>query len=149
MNESGQQAFEREIPAMLQEAYSYAGGADEVEFIWLYLSMQDQVIVAAPVYRIAGAVVGAADVDERLGQELDVSALRALWGELSDRTSELRKAFAEGGDVPTRIIVSYDVAQQRMDADFNYDSIEDPELEYNDVAEQWQRRLAETGDASA
>ncbi|OYO10619.1 hypothetical protein B0O41_2003 [Propionibacteriaceae bacterium ES.041] len=143
------QALENHLATMVREAREFADGDPSVEWIWLYLSMQDGVVVATPIYRVDGIVTGAEDLDQHLGTELDVSKLQALWRTFFDETEEVRSLLAASGEVPTRIIVSFDAQAERLEADFNDESIEDPELSFSEVADRWQQRLAETGDASA
>lgn len=156
-NEQFQEDFETVIPQMLQVAYDYTGGADEVETIWLYLSNQEGWRNAQAYYRVGGQVLtpdeleGAIDgFDEADGDEID-----DLLSPLSDLNDELYASGRKGGDhVPTRVVVRYGVAEQEMNADFHYGDLQPgvpdaQQLDPGSLIDAWVDRLAQTGNDSA
>ena len=144
-------AFEAFVQESLGLANEFVDGAEEVEKIWVYASMQDKVLMAAVFYQVDGKAYDAPDVEAAIGRELDTqSMLLSLYTELNDEVNQLYSAFRESGQVPSRIIVEYDAATQSMNADFNHDSILlGPNDGFADAMDRWLAHLQQTGEASA
>ena len=118
-------AFEEWVPQALQVAYSYAEGHDAVERFWV-VAYLGETVTPSVVYSAAGKVLRPHELDQAI-PELDCSTeaqLEYLLTPLLELTSELDdKVTAAGEELPTRIVLRYDVAEEEMNADMTYDEI--------------------------
>lgn len=149
-------AFEEWVPQALQVAYSYADGHDAVERFWVVAYLGDTVTPSV-AYSVAGQVFRPHELHEAI-PELDCSTeaqLDYLLHPLLELTSELDdKVTAAGEELPTRIVLRYDVADEEMNADITYDDLqpgvpESKQVSNTELIEQWVARLRETGNDSA
>ena len=149
-------AFEEWVPQALQVAYSYANGHDAVEQFWVVAYLGDTVTPSA-AYSVAGQVFRPHELHEAI-PELDCSTdaqLDYLLHPLLELTSELDdKVTAAGEELPTRIVLRYDVADEEMNADMTYDDLqpgvpESKQVSNTELIEQWVARLRATGNDSA
>nr|WP_108871368.1 hypothetical protein [Tessaracoccus timonensis] len=149
-------SFEEWVPQALQVAYSYAEGHDAVERFWV-VAYLGETVTPSVVYSVAGKVLRPHELDQAI-PELDCSTeaqLEYLLTPLLELTSELDdKVTAAGEELPTRIVLRYDVAEEEMNADMTYDDLqpgvpESKQVSNTELIEQWVARLRTTGNDSA
>lgn len=157
-NDEFREAFEEVVPQMLQVAYDYTGGADEVDTIWLYLSNQEGWMNAQAYYRVFDRIVRPNELEEVIADfdDMDGDEVDDLLIPLADLNDQLYESDPDGGDdVPTRVIVRYDVSEEEMNADMHYGPLQDQDVPESDLIDpttlinNWYERLVATGNESA
>ncbi len=149
------QQFEVTVERQLQAAFDAAGGAPEVTAIWIYMAFgPGSVGLSETLYSGGGRTVEAFRLDSLLSTP--VGSGRMAWQdrlvhEVNDAFEDLIAAYAAHPDQarPERIIVRYDPATERMDADFSYRKPDATTLDPVPIFEAWLEHANATGDHSA
>ncbi len=118
-------AFEATIERQIQAAYDAVGDNPEISEIVIYMSLEEGWGLSVTMYRAHGSLVEAALLDRVLREpigSLTDAFQDPLVGEVNAAFEDLLKAYAANPDVdrPTRIVLTFDLASQRFDADFSY-----------------------------
>ena len=147
--------FEEWAPACVQLAYTYADGHEALDRLWVIAHLGATVTPHA-AFEVAGRVYEPHNLDEAI-PELDCSpdAQGELLDPLLENSVALRNKVVEAGEeLPTRIVLRYDVKQEELTASMTYDSLEpgvpeEKQVSNTGLIERWIERLRETGDDSA
>ncbi len=146
------EAFQAATVAQLQEAMDAAGGRDDIDHIWIYMTPTGSGL-AAPLYGVAGRVVEAYELDDVLSPPVGSRTApwqRRLLGEVHGAFVALMDAFrAAGAELPTRIVVHYDADEQRMDTGFSYHRLHAHLVDPVPIFHTWLAHARATGDFSA
>lgn len=136
------------VESFVQDALQLAlefDGSDAVQQLWVYAGIDDDETDAEVFYLVGDAVLSSADICNG-----DDDTHRHLLGQLNFLVDELADAFDETGQVPTRIIVSWDAESQDSSADFNYDELRDRDDQtLEQLRQAWHDVLCSTGEADA
>lgn len=151
MNEAeAKAAFEEASAEMLQTAYDYVDHAEELEKIWVYAYMEDGWVTAAPAYQVGGKVYESHEVAKALPGKVDADSESPV-NPITDTAFAYNLQFEDPKEAPTRVVITYDVPKQAMDAEFNYDPIirESDEDDPGTVMRKWMDNLKTSGVARA
>lgn len=149
-----QEAFEQYAPELLAVAWNYTHRSENLDTLWIYVTVEDKVRIAHAYYGCGGEVLNSAevgrcvpDIDTSTDAQIDMS---------TDLSATLRQMIdAAGGeeDFPTRMILRYRVADQDFAAEFSYEPLrkepEDEDEPDHVFADRWLERLRATGNDSA
>lgn len=150
------EAFEEWVPQVLQVAYSYADAHDAVQRFWVVAYLGAAVTPSA-VYDLGGQILEPHELNKAV-PELDCSPDAQgdyLLDPLLELTVDLKQqVVAAGEELPTRVVLRYDVAEEEMNADITYDDLqpgvpESKQVSNSELIEQWVARLRTTGNDSA
>lgn len=143
--------FETTAQQMLQIAHDFVDHGGDVETIWVYFTLEDGFVSSGAAYRVSGTVYEAYEVDKGLASPVGAwENQEGIVDPISDLAFQFLLATDEYDNVPTRIIITYDVLSQRMDADFGYDAIDaNTEDDMGTVMNKWMDNLEGTGEAKA
>lgn len=146
-----QAAFEETSRDMLQTAHDFVDHGEDVATIWIYLTLENGFLSSGVAYRISGQICLPQEVDQALAQTVDARAnIGDIVYPISDLLVEFYQSVKDLADLPTRIVIGYDVPNQRMDADFGYDPIDNnTDDDLLTVKDKWMANLKATGEAKA
>lgn len=150
-NEELKAAFEEASTEMLQTAYDFVDHGEDVETIWIYMSMENGWVTTGTAYRISGQIYRGHEVDRGLKQPVGAMENQDdLVDPIAEKAFEFNLQYEDPKDAPTRIIIGYDVIKQALEADFNYDPIaRDEDEDWGTVMDRWMENLKNTGVAKA
>lgn len=153
--ETFQSRFEAWVPQVLQMAFDYCDADPSVKRFWVVAQTQDMTNVGV-VYDVNGQVLAAHELDQAL-THLDCSP--AAQQELLSPMTDATVAFAEavrgaGEDMPTRVVVRYEVMDESVEADMSYGDLQPGSggadlLPGGALFDIWVERLRSTGNDSA
>lgn len=150
-----QNRFEVWVPEVLQAAFDYCDADPAVEQFWV-VAIFDGTVSAQAAYSVRGTIVGAYELGDVLpaidcgpdAQALLQRDLVLASGEFSDAVTEANE------EMPTRIVLRYQVAAESMEASMTYDDLQpgntaDDRLANGPLLSIWVERLRATGNDSA
>lgn len=151
-----QDTFEGYAPEALQVAYDFSDAHEDVRRVWV-IAILGKAMSASAVYDVNGHLLGPHELDQQIAG-LDCSPqaqANGLLVPLVELTDEFENTLREAGvEVPTRVVVRYDVQEEEMEASMTYDDLQagvsqDDRVDAGSLIDQWVERLRATGDDSA
>lgn len=146
--------FEEFAPIALQSAYDYVDADPAVARIWVVV-VSDGTQVTGVAYDVNSQILEPHRVAEQL-PHLDCSpAAQELLDPIGEAAFDMLLALRDAGEeMPKRMVVRYDVADEELSATMTYDDIqpgvpESQRVDNGTVIRQWIDRLRETGNDAA
>lgn len=146
--------FEEFAPVALQTAYDYADAEAAVRTVWVIV-VSDGTQVTGVAYDVNGQILEPHRLDEQL-PNLDCSPeAQELLDPIGDAAFSMLLALRDAGEeMPKRMVLRYDVAEEEMNATMTYDDIQpgvadSQRADNGTVIREWTDRLRQTGNDSA
>ncbi len=150
---SFKESFEARVPEYVAAAWDFADRSDKVERLWVYVSHDRGAFYGGAFFRVGGEVFEPYQLSKAI-EGLDTSHDAQIWmfNRINDQTRAMLLELDDVEEMPARMILRFDTAEQSLEAEFHHESLlpggDEVRLEAH-IADEWFARLKATGNDSA